>query len=161
MIVPTSPPERRPVTRATMSWASSPAVRRNMQANRGRDTTPELAVRSLLHARGFRYRVNVPLAFDRRRRADITFSRVRLAVFIDGCYWHGCPYHFQLPKTNATFWQTKIAGNQSRDAETDAALRASGWSVLRFWEHEPPEQVVDAVIRSYRCLSSSRSAVGR
>lgn len=154
MIVPTSPPTRQRAAQATESWASSPAVRRNMQANRGRDTTPELAVRSLLHARGFRYRVNVPLAFDRRRRADITFSRVRLAVFIDGCYWHGCPQHFQLPKTNTTFWRAKIAGNQSRDAETDAALHASGWNVLRFWEHEHPEQVVDAVIRCYRHLSS-------
>jgi len=155
VIVPTVPPDRPPSARATQSWASSTAVRRNMQANRGRDTTPELAVRSLLHARGLRYRVNVPLAFDRRRRADIIFTRVRLAVFIDGCYWHGCPQHFQLPKTNTSFWQAKIAGNQARDAETDAALRAGGWSVLRFWEHEHPEQVVDAVIRSYVRLSSS------
>jgi DNA mismatch endonuclease (patch repair protein) len=89
--------------------------------------------------------VNVPLAFDRRRRADIVFSRARLAVFIDGCYWHGCPEHYQLPKSNTAFWQRKLEDNCARDRDTDAALRRDGWLVLRFWEHEPPELVVEAI----------------
>ena len=84
-----------------------------MQANRGRDTMPELAVRSRLHALGLRYRVATPLPFDRRRRADIFFSRAGLYVFIDGCYWHGCPEHFVEPKTNVDFWRTKIDGNRA------------------------------------------------
>jgi DNA mismatch endonuclease (patch repair protein) len=126
-----------------------------MQANRGRDTSPELAVRSLLHARGLRYRVNAPLAFDRRRRADIVFSRARLAIFIDGCYWHGCPQHFQLPKTNTAFWQGKIEGNRVRDRETDAALLQGGWTVLRFWEHESPNLVVEAISGTLDALPPS------
>lgn len=136
------------------SWASSPAVRRNMQANRGRDTKPEIAVRSRLHARGLRFRVDVPLDFDRRRRADIVFTRVRLAVFIDGCYWHGCPQHFQRPKANAEFWLDKVSGNRRRDADTTALLRKSGWTVLRFWEHVDPDEVAEIVATSYVQLRS-------
>ena len=79
------------------SWASSPAVRRVMQGNKRRDTAPELAVRRALHARGLRYRVDWPLPFDRRRKADIAFTKARIVVFIDGCYWHGCPLHYSEP----------------------------------------------------------------
>ncbi|TCM39652.1 T/G mismatch-specific endonuclease [Kribbella sp. VKM Ac-2568] len=139
------------------SWASSPAVRRNMQANRGRDTSPELAIRSLLHARGLRYRVNAPLEFDRRRRADITFPRLQLAIFIDGCYWHGCVEHFQTPKTNMAFWLQKIGANQTRDRHTDGMLRAAGWTVLRFWEHEKPELVADQIAETVGQLREPRT----
>jgi DNA mismatch endonuclease Vsr len=92
-----------------LSWASSPAVRRNMQANRGRDTGPELRLRRLLHAAGRRYRVEWPMPGDRRRRIDIAFPRRKIAVFVDGCFWHRCPNHYVSPKANAEFWDTKSA----------------------------------------------------
>ena len=135
----------------TDSWASSEAVRRSMLANARRDTAPELAVRRILHAAGLRYRVDYPaLASDRRRRADIVFTRRRIAVFIDGCFWHGCPQHFVAPKVNADYWGPKIARNRERDLDTTWRLEADGWQVLRFWEHERPSQVaerIEAVVR--------------
>jgi DNA mismatch endonuclease (patch repair protein) len=129
------------------SWASSGAVRRNMQANRGRDTGPELAVRSLLHSRGLRYRVNYRCPVLRRRTIDIAFTRVKVAVFIDGCYWHRCPEHFVMPKSNAEFWAAKLEANVRRDFETAEALMEAGWTVLRFWEHESPDSVADRIVR--------------
>lgn len=115
-----------------------------MQSNRRRDTSPELAVRRLLHADGFRYRVDfAPLGG--RRRADIVFTRRRIAVFIDGCYWHGCPEHATHPKRNADYWGPKLAGNIVRDRETDELLRKAGWLVLRYWEHETPRAVAGAI----------------
>lgn len=146
----------RPGRSGAASWASSPAVRRNMQANRGRDTAPEIAVRRLLHAHGLRYRVNTALDFDRRRRADITFPRLRLAIFIDGCYWHGCAEHFQTPKTNTEFWLHKIGSNQARDRSTDATLRGAGWTVLRFWEHDDPVTVAEQVAATVQELRGIR-----
>jgi DNA mismatch endonuclease (patch repair protein) len=116
-----------------------------MLGNVRRDTAPELAVRRLLHARGLRYRVDLPLPFDRRRRADITFTRTKVVVFIDGCFWHGCPQHYVEPKSNADYWPAKIARNRERDEETTARLQADGWTVLRFWEHEEPAVVAEAV----------------
>ena len=123
------------------SWASSPAVRRAMQGNRSRDTKPELAVRRLVHSRGLRYRVCVrPLPLV-RRTADLVFFRARVAVFIDGCYWHGCPLHHRLAKANADYWSAKVLGNATRDQETTKILESEGWTVLRFWEHEEPVAV--------------------
>jgi len=116
-----------------------------MLANRGRDTGPELAVRRLIHARGLRYRVNARVETDLRRTADLLFTRRRVAVFIDGCYWHGCPIHFQTPKTNTAFWSEKIYRNKCRDAETTALLTERGWTVLRFWSHESPAAVADRI----------------
>lgn len=116
-----------------------------MQGNRRRDTAPELAIRRLLHARGMRYRVDYSLPFDRRRKADIVFTRWHIAVFIDGCYWHGCPEHGSVPKTNAEYWSSKIAGNRARDADTNGRLLAAEWTVMRFWEHEPPTEVASAI----------------
>jgi DNA mismatch endonuclease (patch repair protein) len=123
-----------------------------MLGNRRRDTSPELAVRRGLHARGLRYRVDLPLPFDRRRRADITFTKARVVVFIDGCFWHGCPEHYVEPKAHADYWPAKITRNRERDADTTARLRAEGWTVLRFWEHQDPEVVVGVVadlVRQY------------
>ena len=117
-----------------------------MRANRGRDTGPELAVRRALHARGLRYRVDHPLPFDRRRRADIAFTRAKVAVFIDGCFWHGCPQHGATPRTNTEFWRAKIERNRARDCDTTERLEAMGWVVLRFWEHTPTLAVVEAVV---------------
>ncbi|MEZ3160956.1 very short patch repair endonuclease [Microbacterium sp. BWT-B31] len=118
---------------------------RNMSAIRSRDTAPELAVRSILHARGMRYRTNFRPVAGVRRTADIVFTRRRIAVFIDGCYWHGCADHFVMPKSNLEYWVPKIEGNQRRDAQTTAMLTAAGWTVLRFWAHEPAGNVADAI----------------
>jgi DNA mismatch endonuclease, patch repair protein len=123
-----------------------------MQANRGRDSKPELRVRSALHRAGLRFRVCQVLPFDRRRRADITFPRVHLYVFIDGCYWHGCPEHYQTPKTNTEFWTGKVQQNQIRDRDTTSELQALGFTVLRFWEHEPPDAVVAQIVHTYWSL---------
>lgn len=127
--------------------ASSEAARATMRANRGRDTGPELAVRRALHRMGLRYRVDHPLPFDRRRRADIAFTRARVAVFIDGCFWHGCPDHGTTPRTNTRFWSQKIARNRERDLDTTERLEAEGWVALRFWEHEDPRTVARAIVR--------------
>lgn len=130
-----------------------------MQANRGRDTGPELVLRSLLHRSGLRFRVDLPLPFDRRRRADIVFTRVGLYVFVDGCFWHGCPAHFVMPKTRRDFWANKIEGNRSRDRDTDERLSAAGLHVMRVWEHVPPAEAHQEVVGAYRglILSSPRN----
>lgn len=130
----------------TRSWASSPARRRNMQAIRSRDTAPELAVRRALHSLGFRYRVAIAPEPGLRRRADIVFTKARVAVFIDGCFWHGCPEHGRANfKHNADYWPAKIQSNMARDLDTTARLRGAGWTVMRFWEHEAKADVVKAI----------------
>jgi DNA mismatch endonuclease (patch repair protein) len=116
-----------------------------MRGNRGRDTTPELALRSALHRLGYRYRVDRPPVASVRRKADMVFTRRRVAVFLDGCYWHGCPDHFRLPSTNTEYWHDKIAGNQRRDRDTDQRLREAGWTPVRVWEHEPLEHAIEQV----------------
>lgn len=122
-----------------------------MLANKPRDTTTELAVRRLLHARGLRYRVDYsPIPSNRRRKADIVFTRAHIAVFIDGCFWHGCPVHATHPKRNSDYWGPKLARNVQRDVETTAALEAAGWRVLRFWEHEEPEDVANRIAVTWR-----------
>jgi len=116
-----------------------------MQGNKGRDTAPELAVRRLLHAAGLRYRVNYRPLPGLRRTADIVFTRKKIAVFIDGCFWHSCPEHGTSPKANSEYWLPKLEGNLARDAHTDVKLRAAGWTVMRFWEHEGPDAVAREV----------------
>lgn len=130
------------------SWASSPASRRVMQGNRSKDTSPEMAVRRRLHAAGVRFRVAHRPEPGLRRTADIVFTRQRIAVFIDGCYWHACPEHRTVAKANATYWSEKLARNVARDADTTGRLREAGWTVLRFWEHEDPDLVAAAVLGS-------------
>lgn len=120
-----------------------------MQSNRGRDTVPEVALRSLLHRSGLRFRVDHPLPFDRRRRADIVFTRAGLYVFVDGCFWHGCPLHFVVPKTRTGFWVDKVTGNRDRDADTDRRLTELGFSVLRIWEHVEPTEAASLVREAY------------
>ncbi|WP_374774179.1 very short patch repair endonuclease [Streptomyces sp. NBC_01310] len=121
------------------SWASSAARRRNMQAIRSRDTKPEQLIRRLVHAQGLRYRVAAKPLQDLRRTADMVFRPAKVAVFVDGCYWHGCPEHYVPPKTNPGYWSEKVAKNMARDRDTDQHLKEAGWTVLRFWEHESPE----------------------
>lgn len=119
--------------------------RANMQANRRRDTSPELRLRRLLHAAGYRYYVDRRALPDLRWKADLVFPRARVAVFVDGCYWHGCPDHFKPPKVNSGYWGPKIERNRERDAKFDQALDAAGWTVVRAWEHEPSEAVATRV----------------
>jgi DNA mismatch endonuclease (patch repair protein) len=103
---------------------------------RQKGTDAELSLRKELHARGLRYRLQVPLLTKPRRVADIVFSGAKVAIFVDGCFWHGCPKHASWPKSNAQFWRNKIETNRARDADTDRRLRASGWRVVRVWSHE-------------------------
>ncbi|KUL31265.1 hypothetical protein ADL15_22715 [Actinoplanes awajinensis subsp. mycoplanecinus] len=117
-----------------------------MQGNRRRDTRPELAVRREAHRRGLRYRVDVQPVAWLRHRADLVFPRDKIAVFVDGCFWHGCPEHCKSPSTNSGYWSVKVARNVLRDRDTDARLTDEGWRVIRSWEHEPARQVVDRLI---------------
>ena len=133
-----------PTAKAPMPGVTD-IVRRRMSVTRGRDTAPELAVRRLLHARGWRYRVNFRPLLELRRTVDVAFTKWRLAVMIDGCFWHGCPDRYRPATTRAEFWRTKVEGNVARDADTDQRLHAAGWIVLRFWEHEDPSAVVLAI----------------
>lgn len=122
-----------------------------MQAIRSTDTAPEKAVRSRLHQAGLRYRVGIAPEPGIRRRADIVFTKARVAVFIDGCFWHGCAEHGrQSFKHNTEYWSQKIAGNVARDRETSALLEAYGWKVLRFWEHEDPDEVSAVIARAVK-----------
>lgn len=120
-------------------------VRRRMANTHARDTTPEMTVRRLLHARGRRYRVNYRPIPSMRRTVDIAFTKARVAILIDGCFWHHCPTHYVEPRTRTGFWRAKIAANVERDCETNKVLREAGWTVLRFWEHEDPGEVVHAI----------------
>lgn len=110
-----------------------------------RDTKPEVELRRILHARGLRFRVDRPILSDRRRRADIVFGPARVAVFVDGCFWHGCPEHATWPTNNAKFWCEKIEANRDRDRDTNRQLTAAGWHVERVWEHEPAEVAADRI----------------
>lgn len=126
-------------------WASTPASRAVMQGNRSRDTKPEMAVRRAAHAQGLRYRVDSRPLSSLNRRADLVFTRAKVAVFIDGCYWHGCPEHGTAARSNAGYWSTKIARNKDRDAETDRLLDDAGWTVVRAWEHESADAVLSRI----------------
>ncbi|MEU1794696.1 very short patch repair endonuclease [Streptomyces californicus] len=132
------------------SWASSAARRRNMQAIRSRDTKPERLIRRLVHANGLRYRVAARPLPDLRRTADLVFRPAKVAVFIDGCYWHGCPEHYVSPKTNPGYWSEKVARNIARDRDTDEQLTAAGWLVLRFWEHQSSDACALSIISAVR-----------
>ncbi|MFC7360956.1 very short patch repair endonuclease [Nocardioides astragali] len=134
-----------------MPKASSPEYLRRMQRQKRVGTKPELALRRLLHARGLRYRVDAALPIKGvRRRADILFTKRRVAVFVDGCYWHACPTHGTEPKSNGAWWAEKLEANVLRDRDTDRRLAELGWEVVRIWEHEDPEQAakrVEAAVR--------------
>jgi len=116
-----------------------------MRANRGRDTGPEVAVRSAVHNLGLRYRINTRPEPSLRRTADLVFRPAKVAVFIDGCFWHSCPIHRTRPRANQAYWAEKLDRTTQRDRETTEALRAAGWTVLRFWEHEDPADVAGRI----------------
>ncbi|MGW6734928.1 very short patch repair endonuclease [Streptomyces sp. NPDC055013] len=135
------------------SWASSPATRASMRSNRPMNTKPEKALRSAVHALGLRYTVSKRPLPTVRRTADLVFTRVRLAVFMDGCYWHGCPEHHTLATTNRTYWADKLETNRRRDRQTDQWLLEAGWAVLRVWEHEDPVTAALRVREAYDRLN--------
>lgn len=117
-----------------------------MRKQKRSDTLPELALRRALWARGLRYRVGVRLPLNKlRRTADVAFLGARVAVFVDGCYWHACPIHGTRPKANASWWTEKLAANVERDRDTDRRLREIGWESVRVWEHETPSEAVDRI----------------
>jgi DNA mismatch endonuclease (patch repair protein) len=127
-----------------------------MQVALRRDTGIELALRSAIHRRGLRFRVDWPLP-GTRRRADLAFVSARVIVFVDGCFWHGCPKHATWPKANAAWWRAKLETNKRRDRNTNARLRAGRWTVLRFWEHEDSDRAASRVVRA---VHISRTKLG-
>ncbi|WP_078957695.1 very short patch repair endonuclease [Streptomyces glaucescens] len=124
---------------------TTPRTRARMSRQKSRNTEVELALRRALHATGLRYRVHRRPLKEVRREADILFGPAKVAVFVDGCFWHGCPQHATWPKNNADFWRTKIEGNRRRDRDTDERLASAGWLAVRVWEHEDPLQAAARV----------------
>jgi DNA mismatch endonuclease, patch repair protein len=120
----------------------------NMRAIRRTDTKPEVALRQALHRQGYRFRKDyrLDLAEGKRVRPDIAFTARRVAVFVDGCFWHACPEHGRKPTNNTWYWGPKLQRNVERDRLADAALSAAGWDVVRVWEHEPLDAAVTAVL---------------
>ncbi len=129
---------KRPVPPSTAKSAEMSRVR-------NRDTAPEMALRSELHRRGLRFRVDRVPAPGVKSRADLVLGPAKVAVYVDGCFWHRCPEHGTTPKTNADFWKRKLIRNQKRDAETDRLLEEHGWAVVRIWEHEDPGEAAKRV----------------
>jgi DNA mismatch endonuclease (patch repair protein) len=121
-----------------------------MSRLRRRDNERELSLRRALHAEGFRFRATYPVPGLRRRTIDIAFTRRRVAVFLDGCFWHGCPSHGTDPRSNSAWWAQKIAANQARDRDTDQHLVSLGWRVVRIWEHEDLLEAADRVRSALR-----------
>ncbi|MFJ6390271.1 very short patch repair endonuclease [Streptomyces sp. NPDC091972] len=136
-----------PERAAVESVVPTPGRSRIMAAIRRRDTRPERSVRSLLHAAGKRYRVDFRVDLEGARpRPDIAFTRARVAVFVDGCFWHSCPQHGTKPGVNQGYWQPKLERNVARDRANDRALVAAGWTVIRVWEHESPHDAARRII---------------
>ena len=133
-----------------------------MRAIRSRDTKPELAIRRELHRRGYRYTVDVAPLAGFNRRADIVFSRTRVAIFVDGCFWHGCPQHGRTTfNYNGGYWSSKLAKNKTRDADTVTQLQAAGWEVLRVWEHEEALEAADTIARIVDARSRALIQTGK
>ncbi|WP_329069538.1 very short patch repair endonuclease [Amycolatopsis sp. NBC_01480] len=126
------------------------AVRTRMSRQKSHDTGIEVALRRLLHAAGLRYRIHRRPLKGVRREADLVFGPSRVAVFVDGCFWHGCADHATWPKNNAGFWRAKIETNRRRDADTDARLAEAGWLSIRVWEHETVETAAERVSAAVR-----------
>ena len=133
---------------------------RTMRANRGRDTGPEISLRRALHRAGLRFRVHRRLDVSELRvRPDIVFGPSRVAVFVDGCFWHGCPEHASWPKKNAKFWRDKIERNRERDRSQNAALEAAGWAAVRVWEHESAEDAAARIVSLVAQRRTDRTGV--
>jgi len=109
-----------------------------------------------MHRRGLRYRIDYEVSRSPRRVADVAFPGRKIAIFIDGCFWHGCPLHATWPKRNADFWRQKIEANRQRDADTNERLRTSGWTVLRFWSHQSPIEAAAVVVSVVAAIDEQR-----
>ena len=118
-----------------------PQTSTRMKSQKTRDTKCERDIRKILYSRGLRYRVDTRPLIEVNRKADIVFRSPKVAVFIDGCFWHGCQEHRRPSKSNSEWWANKISSNQTRDRDTDSRLDSAGWKVIRAWEHENPEVV--------------------
>jgi DNA mismatch endonuclease, patch repair protein len=128
---------------------TSPAASATMRANRRSDTGPERRLRSLLHASGYRFRKDYPIRIPGLRvRADIVFPRRRIAIFVDGCFWHRCPQHGREPRSNTDYWLPKLRRNVERDRRTDRLLRDGGWKVVRLWEHTAAAEAVEVIAQA-------------
>lgn len=129
---------------------TSATATKKMRSNRRVDTKPEVALRSLLHRKGLRFRKDYPIRLPNGKTVhpDIVFTRKKLAIFVDGCFWHSCPEHGTTPKTNQNYWIPKLKENVERDRNTDEGLRASGWKVIRIWEHVRLEEAKRIVLDS-------------
>lgn len=130
----------------------SAGTSRSMRSNRPGRTMPEKALRSALHTDGYRFRVGYPVPSVARRSIDIAFPRWRLAVFVDGCFWHGCPVHATRPSRNSDYWIPKLNRNIERDRDTDRRLQDQGWTVLRIWEHETVAEAHGMVVAALSSL---------
>ncbi len=124
------------------------SVSRRMSRTR-RNNPFERAVRSDLFSRGLRFRVEYPIPGMPRRSCDIAFPGSKIAIFLDGCFWHGCPEHGTRPKSNSAFWRNKIDRNAERDVETSQFLREKGWLVLRYWGHQPRQEIVGDIVSNF------------
>lgn len=133
---------------------SSSATTAVMKSNKRTDTKPELVIRSLLNREGLRFRKDYPIKVDRRTfRPDIAFTKYKLAIFIDGCFWHSCPEHGHIPKSNITYWEQKFKQNKERDVITTNLLLCNGWHVLRIWEHTAPEEALILILNKISNLT--------
>jgi len=135
---------------------SSPEASRRMAKVRQKGTDAEIALRRALYRIGLRYRVDYEVMKKPRRVADVAFPGLKIAIFVDGCFWHGCPEHASWPKRNAEFWRQKIEANRHRDADTNDRLRSMGWTVLRFWEHESPNRSAGVIAQIVAIARSKR-----
>jgi DNA mismatch endonuclease (patch repair protein) len=147
--------------RARAPQASSPEVRRVMQRNTGRETSIEKLLAASLHNMGLRFRKDAQMENDLKIKADIVFPRNRICIFVDGCFWHGCPYHLKAPKTHASWWKEKIKDNRKRDERQTQELQSRGWTVLRYWEHDvTPENLLSVCSEIGRLVKIGQENAG-
>ena len=141
---------------ARVTLETDAGTRQRMSRQRSRDTDPERVLRSRLHRMGLRFRIHRRPVAGVRREADVVFAGARVAVFVDGCFWHRCPDHGTFPKNNGAWWEAKLAANAARDADTDRRLAEAGWQVVRVWEHEDPGEAAARVATVVRAAGMSR-----
>lgn len=137
-----------PKTPLPVAQPTSIAASNKMRANRRVDTKPEIRLRSSLHHYGLRFRKDYPIRLSNGRTVhpDIVFTKQKIAIFVDGCFWHSCPEHGTVPKSNEEYWVPKLLQNVERDRKTDKGLRALGWRVIRIWEHVSTEEATSAIL---------------